>query len=341
MVPTLVDDPQYRLAGAEDMLRQFAATTDRLIDRYLQSSSELDTKAKAAFDSVAQYAHAKKGARKPTAAEFSEALRQYPRHRFQSLLHRHLASVYQSLRVVLTAQLAEVSAARQRLDSANQSDPKVDKPEPPREKRQLLPPGCVGINDAVEQFVNGLTDADLNEIDRRVQMSIEPEYGTVFQACLNSVNGSEDVIAAVHEETRLHLDSRLGEANLAAMFAERYPTPELAERALQVTFRDAVPAWVANGPWMTNEVAVLGCPSGSGGDPLRDLARRALPVKELPVANMPDNLTLYREWPTIPINALPHVGEAGAAAYRTIAETQQCSPHARIDVMSWSDVDAP
>jgi hypothetical protein len=341
LVPTLVDDPQFRLAGAEDMLRQFHTTCERLIDRHLLSAGELDVKAKAAFDSVVQYAHFKKGMRKPVAAEFAEALRQYPRARFDALAHHHVARVYHAVREVLTAQLAEVTAARQRLETANQSNPRIEPPEIPVGIRQLLPPGCIGMADAVEGILKAVTDADLNEIDRRVQMSIEPNYGTVFQACLNSMTGSEDVLTAVYEETRAHLDARLGAVNLAGMFTERYRTPQQAERAIQETFQEAEPTWIESGPWAGREVAVLGCPAGSGGEPLRELARRAIPVAGLPIVETPDDLTVYREWPGIPLAALPQVGPASAAAYRVTNEAQQCTPHARLDVTTWTDAAAP
>ncbi len=252
-----------------------------------------------------------------------------------------MAGVYHALREILTAQLSDVTAARQRLETANQSSPRIDSPEIPPGNRQLMPPGCAGIADVVERFLHGVTEADLNEIDRRVQMAIEPNYGTVFQACLNSMTGSEDVLAAVHEETRAHLDASLGAANLAGMFAERYRTPETAERVIEQTFQEAEPTWVGNGPWLVGEVAVLGCPSGSNGEPLRELARRAISVAGLPFANMPDDLTVYREWPAIPVGALPHTGAAGIKAYRTATESQQCSPHSRLDVTAWADVDAP
>ena len=82
-VPALVDDPQFRLAGAEDMLRQFQTTTDRLIESQLATMEEQDKKARLAFEVLSQYAHYQKGTRKPTAAEFSEALRRFPRAQLQ------------------------------------------------------------------------------------------------------------------------------------------------------------------------------------------------------------------------------------------------------------------
>ncbi len=70
------------------------------------------------------------------------------------------------------------------------------------------------------------------------------------------------------------------------------------------------------------------------------MARRAIPVAGLPVTDSRDDLTVYREWPAVPLAALPHLGPAAAAAYDTLPESIQCSAHARLDVTRWTNVDA-
>jgi hypothetical protein len=341
LVPTLVDDPQFRLAGTEELLRQFMATTDRYMERYLQSAVDQDTKAQIGFECVSQYAHYQKGMRKPTAAEFSEALRLFPRARFQALTFRQLVGVYQVVRDTLAAQLLDVSSARQRLEIASNLSETIPEPiEGPLGNRRLMPPGCNGIADAVEKFMGVLTESDSVEIDRRAQAVIEPKLGGLFQACLNTATGPADVVSAVYEESRAHLDTRLGEVDLAGMFAERYRTPQQAERAIEQTYQEAEPAWIGNGPWVGGEVSVVACPGGQGGEPLRELARRAIPVAGLPIADSRDNLTVYREWPAVPLAALPHFGPVAEAAYSALLDAQQCTPHSRVDVTQWVDVDA-
>jgi serine/threonine protein kinase len=341
LLPTLVDDPQYRLAGTEEVLRQLLATTDRLMERYAQSASELDVKAQLGFECLSQYAYFQKGMRKPTAAEFADAIRQYPRARFQAVTYRQLVTVYQAVRETLSAFMLEISAARQRLEvAANLPEMEGEPTETPANPRRLMPPGCVTLADAVERFLGVVTDADLLEIDRRVQSTIEPELGGVLQACMNSATGPEDVVATVFEETRAHLDIRLGKVDLAGMFAERFRTPQQAERAIEQMYQEAEPTWVGNGPWVGGEVTILACPEGAGGEPLRELARRAIPVGGLPMAESRDSLVVYREWPSIPLAALPQLGPTAQAAYNGMSETQQCTAHTRLDVTQWMDVDA-
>ncbi|HEY1190194.1 MAG TPA: hypothetical protein VGE74_21290, partial [Gemmata sp.] len=340
LAPVLVDDAEFRLAGTEELFRQFLATTDRLIERYTQLTLDLDTKAVAGFECLSHYAHYQKGMWKPSAADLSDALRQYPRARFQAITFRQLVGVYQIVRDTLSEQVADVAVARQRMATAAASVPE-EPPEPPVSLRRLMPAGCTSIGDAVDRFLKVLTDADLVEIDRAVQAVLEPETGGLFQVCLNSAAGVEGVIGVVFEETRVHLDRRLGEVGLASMFAERFRTPQQAERAIEQAYQEAEPAWVGNGPWIGSEVVVVACPAGVSGEALRELSRRAIPVAGLPIADSRDDLTIYREWVSVPLAALPHLGPAAAAAYQAMPETNQCTPHARLDVTGWLDVDAP
>jgi eukaryotic-like serine/threonine-protein kinase len=340
LLPVLVDDPQFRLAGTEELYRQFLATTDRLIERFTQSAIELDARAVAGYECLTQFAHFQKGMRKPTAAELADALRQYPRARFQAVTFRQLVALYQSVREALGGQLADVALARQRLAALATAVCDEAAEEPPGAFRKLMPPGCATVGEAVDRFIKVLTDADLTVIDRRVQAALEPEAGGLLGVCLNSAMGVAGVATIVFEEARSHLDQRLGEVGLTAMFGERFRTPQQAERAIEQAYQEAEPAWVGTGPWAGAEVTVLACPGGPSGEPLREVARRAISVAGLTVADSRDDLTVYREWPRVPLAALPHLGPAAAAAYQALPETSQCSPHARTDVTLWFDVDA-
>lgn len=340
LLPALVDDPQFRLAGTEEMYRQFLANADRLIARFTQQAVDLDAKAVNGFECLTQYAHHQKGMRKPGAGELADALRQYPRARFQAVMARQMVGIYQAVRDALGDQLADVTVARQRLAAVALAAPEEEIEDVPVSLRKLMPPGCATVGEAVDRFLKVVTDADITEIDRRVQSVVEPEAGGLLNVCANAATGIERIIATVFEEARAHLDIRLGEVGLAAMFAERFRTPQQAERAIEQAYQEAEPAWVGNGPWVGGEVAVLACPGGASGEALRELARRAIPIAGLPVADSRDDLTIYREWPQVPLAALPHLGPAAAAAYDAIPEATQCSAHTRLDITRWIDADS-
>ncbi len=337
--PALVEDPTFRVAGAEEVLRQLLATTDRLIDRYQLSAAEVDIRAQAGYECVAQYAHHQKGMKKPPTSGFGEAFRQFPRCRYQSLTYRHMNNLYQVVRDLLATQLADIAQCRTRMESSTRGDPAVDELEPISEARTLMPPGCGSLAEAVQRFLEVLSDADLDEIDRRVQVALEPEAGGLFNACMNATEGHSIVATTVWEETRAYLDTRLGEVDLGAMFAERFRSQALAEKAIEQAFHEAEPGWVGHGPWANSELVVLAAPPSSNASVLRDLAVRAVPVAGLPFVDSCDELRVYREYPAVPLSVLPHFGPAGAAAYQVLPEANQCSVHSRLDITQWTSVD--
>lgn len=341
LVPVLVDDPEFRLSGAEEVVCQFLAATERLCDRLTQSLCELDAKAQTGFECLSHYAHVPRGAWRPSVGEFTEAVREYPRARFQALLNRTLLGIYQAVREALSAELANVSAARQRLEAmANLPDVATVPVQATQPNRWLMPPGCANLAEAIDRFLAVITDVDLCEIDRRVQAMIEHQCGGVLEACLNSAHGPERVVATIHEEARAYLEMRLGEVDLAAMLIERFRTPQQLERAIEQKFQEAEPTGLVSGFARVSEIAVVGCPNGPAGEPLRELARRAIPVAGLPFADVRDDLIFYREQPAVPFAAIPQLGAIGAEAYAMLLESQQCSAHARLDITLWKDAPA-
>src|SRR5207245_707358 len=86
----LVQDPQFRLAGAAEVLRQFLTMTDRVLGSSLEGAAGADATAIAGYDFLVQYTHFQRGLRKPAATEIADALRQFPRARYQAFIYRQL-----------------------------------------------------------------------------------------------------------------------------------------------------------------------------------------------------------------------------------------------------------
>ncbi len=338
IVLSLINDARFRIAGAEEFLRQCLVTAERMNEMHLKSAAELDSRAIIGFQCAAQYAHHRIGLRKPTSAEFGEAIRQYPRVRFQAMLFRVLAGVCHSIRQPMLEQMAEISAARQLIGSAVEMTLGSSVSSPPSQ-HQLLPAGCRCVDEAVERFLGVISEANNNEIERRIQETVANGPDDLLHLCVNPTSGANPLRAIVLEVIRSYLDRRLGETDLAAMVAERYPNREQAKAAIEQLYQRAVPAWVGSGPWSEFEVMATGCPAGQGGTALHELVQQAIPERAFPIVDTPDSLTIYREWPALPLTALPHLGPEGAAAYRTFAETQQSALHARMDITQWANVD--
>jgi hypothetical protein len=333
----LVEDPQFRPAAAEEMLRQLHTTAERKIDRYSAESTEAAARAVKCHESLAQHIHYRKGMRKQTPAEIIDALKGYPNHRVQAVKCHYLYQLYRAVRRIITDQLDHVVLCRQQLEQAAAVEPKlhIGMPGP----RSLLPPGCPDVAEAVHRLLDSLTAEDDTQIEERVQAALEAHLGGILQACLASSSGGEHVVATVREQVRAYLDSRLGDVNFGAMFLERYPTRAMAESAIGQAYADAEPKVVGPGPWEGSAVAVVGAPAGPGGDPIRERTRCAIPFAGLPFTDSRDDLTIYREYPAVPLSAVPHLGQEGAAAYRSVPESNQCSPHSRLDVLRWHQVE--
>ena len=92
------------------------------------------------------------------------------------------------------------------------------------------------------------------------------------------------------------------------------------------------------GPWANHAVTILGTPAGPGSDLLRQLADHAFPPEDKTVfADTADEVTVYREYPSVPMAVLPQFGPAWESAYLAPCDV---SPHARTDVTQWIGVDA-
>jgi hypothetical protein len=342
LFPGLVDDPAFRLAGAEEAVRQMLANIDRGLAGFADQAARYETDARKAYDLLLQCGHYERSGRKVTTADVTDALRNYPRCQYHAVLFRHAAKVYERLKPALVAGLSEVSGCRQRLEASRQA--LVGDLEHTRVSvgpRQVMPPGCPTIEDAARKFLSVLTDEDLAELEVRIQDVVEQEAGSLYQACLNTTAGAEFLLRAVREESRAYLEARLGEVDFAGMLANQFGGPDGMAEALARAAKDATPDLVGPGPWSRTGVTVIGTPGGGPTDPLRHTAAGLAPP-DAPVvaADTPDEFVVCREYSHVPMSALPQCGPAWAAAYEGAAEQFQCTPHTRADVTQWVGVDS-
>src|SRR5581483_2305796 len=105
------------------------------------------------------------------------------------------------------------------------------------------------------------------------------------------------LLRAVREEARAYLDGRVGEADLASMLVRHYGDRPGAAQGLAYAVQAAAPA----------------LPAGAATTDARD------------------EVLIYREYPAVPLAAVPQLGPAWAAAYRDAPDTQQATPHTRTD----------
>ncbi len=338
LLPELIHGLPCRWVGAEEFHRVLLARIDQLIERYQRAIMDHDALATRTYECLTQYAYRQKGLRKPTAAELAEALRRYPAARLDAILSRCLLQLYQGIREQLADQLAKVATVRQHLVAMAEkltSAPNLA----PLSKYQLLPPGCETIAHAVSRFLESLNEDDLTAVDQQIPTALNSEFSDIVAVGHNTSSRLDALLRGMIEQARQYLEARLGHVELTPMLAERFPAIEQVEEALRRAFCEAEPGWVGRGPWSREELTILGCSNHPADQVLREMAAQAIPVSDLPIVTTPDELTIYREWPAVPLAALPQLGPAAASAYESLPALNQCSLHSRLDVTRWLGVE--
>ncbi len=334
-LPGLVENPQFRLAGAEEACRRLLFLLDQVTAHAQKLAGQAQQAAITSLDQLALVGSVHKNLKKQTAAEVTAALTGYPAAQLDYLLHLAALRVYHALTDQLKMQAQEVGRFRQRLEAhqpflALEADELAGGPAP----GDCLPAGCTTVEDAAQTFLKSLTDDDLTALDARVQAGLERTFGGLYQACLNSADGPDRTLAVLRAETRLYLNDRLGEADLAGMVRRRFGTDAGLADGLH-RGHAAAAAELAAGPWVGQEVCVFAAPPGAAGEPLRRIAAGVLPASQA-VAETPDEAAVVREMVGVPLTAVPHLGPA----WRAAAAAAECSPYSRADVAQWADVDA-
>jgi hypothetical protein len=116
-----IEQPEFRLAGAEEAVRRIVARIEQILGEHEPKSREAGTLAAEmhkrilAVTAALHKAAAGKGRPPVAPGDVAELLRQYARARYQGLVLQQLIAVFVSLRGQLTDQLREINFCRVRL----------------------------------------------------------------------------------------------------------------------------------------------------------------------------------------------------------------------------------
>src|SRR5262249_3052706 len=109
----LIEEPAFRLAGAEEAIRQLIATLEQTLQHHEPLARDLAEKAAGALARPRPLAA---GAARPRApGEGPELLRSFAKWRYQALVLEHLSAAFIGLRGHLSDELREVNFCRVRL----------------------------------------------------------------------------------------------------------------------------------------------------------------------------------------------------------------------------------
>jgi eukaryotic-like serine/threonine-protein kinase len=339
MIPALLDTSSFRLAGTEEVVRQLLVSLERNQQAVQRDIANKEKAAATAFDRLTNYGFAVKGSKKLNANEFEEALNDYPRQWYDALVSREAVGIYSHLHDVMLNRLHELSACRQRIQDhhkilVGEADQKL----PDEPNGTMVPAGCTSLEDAAQRYLKVLNDDDLNALENKFQDALTRQMGGVFESCLNTAEGPTAILRILKQTTREYLDQRLGEVDFFAMMKQHHGSSANVGQVVARSIEEAQPTLLGNGPWSRNEVCVYLAPPGQSGLRITQQATGMLPPVAM-VADLSDEVVIYREHPQVPISALDQLGPTWAAAYKAAPEQSQVTPHSRADITRWVQVD--
>jgi serine/threonine protein kinase len=341
----LVEQPDFRLAGAEEALKQLSDTIGRTLEHHEALYREVLDRAVEGHTRVLSHVEtfrANPGARRnaPLIPELAEALRAYAKNRYQALQLRRVADIYVSLRGQLSEQVREVNFCRNRLgelvrffEDAGGSSHSFE----PVPGMCLLPSGCRSVEDAIQRLLDTLTPRDLKDLDRQLQDSIEEQFTSLVQVCLASDDVVRELGAAIQQQAENFMGNRLVGTNVVEMFLTQRPRPEEAIEDIAVAFKDAKPRLTEDEADESNEIRILALPPGPLGEQFRSLAQKALPDAGLTVTESTEDIVIYRERPNVPLSTLRVLGPNGQAAYQHMSNSETFPAHSRNDITEWQE----
>lgn len=347
LVMSLVEQPDYRLVGAEEALRQLSGTIEKVLEHHESLARELADKAAEAHARIHALVgqlriNAGRRGNAPMIADLVEVMRLFPKWRFQSLVLRQLTRIYVSLRGQLSEQVREVNFVRQRLADLLRAFEDRDtgvRSTDPVPGMCLLPSGCRTVNDAIQRLLDGLTPVDVKDLDQRIQAMVEQQYTSLVNVCLASGNLVENLRHAMRQQAEAFAGGRLVGTSVVEMFLNQLGGDEnRAMHTIENGFADAVPELIGSDARPEDEVRVLSLPLGPTAEQFRGLVERALPDGRLEITESPDDIVIYREQPHVPLNQLKVLGPVGQEAYRQMSGSEHFPPHTRTDIPEWQEV---
>ena len=337
---SFIEQPQYRLAGAEESLNQITVRLKASIEELERDRKSTTREVAESFQRVFSLIGnlnststlssivSRKGA---LTAELIEMLGNFARKRYRSLLIDAALTMYRGLLSGIPDTLRDVGYCRGRLEAFSQVIGTQSDTDPAAEPGTLVMPiGCATLDAAADQFIAALPPEDILQFDRDLQAEIEKKYRKLVTVCLKSDKGA-GFPPMLMELAREFLDVRLENANPADALARYRGEGHECLATLTDAFDASTPSVKTTDATKPLEAAILAAPEGEAGDKLRQLMSEANPDTQFIPATLNDDIVLYREWPRVPLANLQQLGDTALAAYQAQLGTEH-PPHARADV---------
>ena len=329
----LLEHPDYRVVGAIEGYGQLDGFLHAAIESHDALALEQNRIAVDAYYAVKGWLERDPARRKMTPADIAEALQSYPAARVQALTLRGIAKIYTAVRAELGGPLRDVTFCRDRLHetAAEFLQRRVEWLIPP--DRLILPSGCQTPDQALAQLQASIRPDDLRTFDKQIQVKVEADFQALYHLCSQSGQRIEVLRDVIDQMARKFVQDRLAALSPAAMFFEHHPTMDSAAARVARLWEEAAPAKIGTGYNSRDEICLLGIPRGATEEQFLPISRKALPQVDFIPAAGDDEVTVYRELPSMPLSELPQMGPLAEDAFEAALPTG--TAHVRTDVSEW------
>lgn len=333
-----LEQPQYRLAGSEEVLAQLSAKMKRTIEGLEGVRATLSTEVTTSYERIfALLGGLGSGVvrRGAVSTELTEHLRTYPRKRLKLMVLDNTLSLYRTILCWLPEYHRELEMCRARLSEISQSItlalPTAEGAGP---GRMILPHGVEGLDGAADLFLGALPPDQIVAFDQHLQGEIQKQFKALVNVCTRP-EISESFTKMLLQHAREFLDARLENADPATVFFRFRADGANGQKMITGAFESAAPDIGSAMGRLPMEASVLACPNSAEGARFREVVQSMLPGVEFIPATIADDIVFFREYPLFPMAELPQLSRLARQEYDAVAQGGQ-SPHCRSDIR-WLD----
>jgi serine/threonine protein kinase len=358
-VVQLIEQPSYRLAGAEEGLRQFCLTVEQALEAQEPLAKELQDRSILVHQRIqvlletpplpqetrttSLWKLGRRGADKNPCDEILDLLKAFAKCRYQSLVLAHVNRLYLGLRGQLSDQIREVGFCRHRLGELKgllAEQPAVPaapaKRRSPPPEQYLLPEGCARVEDVIALLDKQIGADELAAFDRRIQALVQKEYRALVEVCAGPGHPLKTLAPAILREAEAFLEPFLQGASVADLFLKQKGGPDgSAAPDLQDALDEAVPD--LGKAASDKEICVVVLPNDEAGVVLENQVRAVHPQAMVVSTPRNDEILIYREQLQFTGADLEQLGPTAQDAYRQRETHDPGTLHCREDIVEWQN----
>ncbi len=344
MAVYFVEQPQFRIAGAEDAIRQCTERLQSMIDQHEKENNRFARELEDDYLKLIPMLTATtqsamfKGEKRRTQAltDLIGWLRSWPKRKVQYLVVKQLVSVYRQMLGNAPEYLREMTLARSRLgdlatqiykgnDGAGNGTLPQDHP--------ILPIGCKTIPEAADRLISQLPVAKLREFEEHLQQQIRRHLRGLVNVCLNFNESGTKFRDLVMKETKAFIDAHLGQHTPAEEFFRNRPDEQAAQRDILLAYDESTPEPFGPNVRQEDQSLLLGITSDECGKRFKGIAQELIPEFQIHDAPSANEIIFFREYHDISVTDTPQAGALAAEAIRTVKTNDRIILASRTDVV--------